>query len=280
MPRIVHLRRPPTLRVIDEPFVPRGIDLDDAERRWRALCRANPAYFDGRLLHVFGVSRNGHGGATIHVAECAYRWHAVNGPDFDTGARPIGVKGIVLAEGYVLVGRRSRHVSAYGGCWEFAPGGGVTPGVEPAEQLRRELQEETGIGRDATAAVSTDVPAPIARAIFFDEAVRTWEIVYLLRLARRAACTPASAEYDVLRWIELESVVSGTAPDVRDAPDPSEMRFEARSGTRPAAFPLGSLTTHVVPWTPAAALMRSLLPASSGTHHRSLEVRTSDSGRE
>lgn len=69
---------------------------DEIERRWNSLRAKNPNYFDGRLYHVLGVHRNGHGGATLHVMECAYRYHAVQTPDFDLGQRALGVKGVTM----------------------------------------------------------------------------------------------------------------------------------------------------------------------------------------
>ena len=49
--RFIHLRRPPVVSLTDEPFVP-GDAGPEVERRWEALRRANPAFFDGRVLQV------------------------------------------------------------------------------------------------------------------------------------------------------------------------------------------------------------------------------------
>jgi 8-oxo-dGTP pyrophosphatase MutT (NUDIX family) len=193
--RRIHLRRPPTLSVVDEPFVP-DVDaarLDEVDQRWDALRAANDAYFDGRLYHVLGVHRNGHGGAVLHVADCAYRFYAVQSPDFELGVRPLGVKGITGHGGRVLMGRRAASVSAYAGRWEFAPGGGVEPGdppsAQPARTLLAELREETG-------RTARREPTPIA--ILFDDVLGTWEIVYRIDATRDGV--PATAEYDELTW--------------------------------------------------------------------------------
>ena len=67
--RTILLRRPPVCAVVDEPFVP-DVDVDEVNRRWAMLQNERPAFFDGRILHVLGVHRNGCGGATINLVEC------------------------------------------------------------------------------------------------------------------------------------------------------------------------------------------------------------------
>ncbi|MHC5002834.1 MAG: NUDIX hydrolase, partial [Planctomycetota bacterium] len=169
MQRCLPLRRPPVLSVAEGPFVPSGADLDDVQRRWDALRDENPAYFDGRLYHVLGVHRNGHGGAVLHVVDCAYRLHAVQDETLDLGVRSLGVKGIVRRGRRALLGRRSGQVAAYRGCWEFAPGGVVEPGHPPAETIRAELAEETGLVAERE---------PTAIALLYDPGPRSWEIVF------------------------------------------------------------------------------------------------------
>ncbi len=198
--RTILLRRPANLSVVDGPFVPAGAPglLDDVDRRWAALRRRNPAYFDSSLYHVLGVHRNGCGGAVLHVAECAYRFHAVQDDRFDLGVRPLGVKGIVVRGGAVLVGRRADHVAGYPGRWEFAPGGvvepGARPGATPAAAIARELREETGL---------TASREPTAIAVLYDDVLRTWEMVFRIDAGPGAADrSPETDEYSVLEWRE------------------------------------------------------------------------------
>jgi len=178
--------------------------MDEAARRWDALCAGNPAYFDGRLCHVIGVHRNGCGGAVLHVADCAYRHFAVQDDEFDLGVRPLGVKGITRRpDGRVLVGRRSSSVAGYPGCWEFAPGGVVEPGERPAEAITKELREETGL----------TCPEPTAVAIMFDDGLRCWEIVY--RIAPRSEDVGVTDEYDELAWCEVDDLPADLTPIAR-----------------------------------------------------------------
>ena len=190
--RLIRLRRPPVLNVLSDRWVPGDVDLREVDALWRALCESNPRFHDGDLLHVLGVVRNGHAGATIHVAPSSYRFHAVRRLGFDTGVRPLGVKGLVVtthpetARVGLVAGLRSRDSGSYPGCWEYLPGGGVEPGdrpgsVDPVAVVRRELREELGVeGR----------VDPVALAIFEDRAVGTWEIVYRGRIDRLPADPP------------------------------------------------------------------------------------------
>ncbi len=188
--RLIRLRRPAQLSIIDEPFVPRAMSLDEVGARWDALRCKQPAYFDGPLWHVAGVHRNGHGGATIHVQPCSYRFFAVQHASEDLGCRPLGVKGITWHAERVLVGLRSQRVAGYPGCWELAPGGCVEPGNDPADVIRTELLEEASL-------VPSRPPLPVA--IFFDPGIQTWEIAFRLEVVEPAAV--ASPEYEELRWV-------------------------------------------------------------------------------
>jgi 8-oxo-dGTP pyrophosphatase MutT (NUDIX family) len=204
--RTIRLRRPATVSLLDEPFVPDGAPdlLEEVEARWDALCARNPAYFDGRLCHVFGVHRNGYGGAVIHAADCAFRFHAVQDERFDLGVRPLGVKGLTIRDEGVLLGRRAANVAAYGGQWEFAPGGVVEPGEDPAATVSRELEEETGLSIRGE-------PTPIA--ILYDPVVRSWEMVF--RMQPSSEGTPTTAEYDELRWCRRDELPSDLTPTAR-----------------------------------------------------------------
>lgn len=199
--QLIHLRRPPVLQIQDEPFVPDGNVLDEVNQRWAALCDLNPAYFDGRMYHVLGVHRNGHGGAVIHVNECAYRFYAVQRKGFDLGVKGLGVKGFTLRDNKALLGKRSTNVAVYKNKWEFAPGGVVEPHQQPTETIITELKEETGL------VVQTD-PTPIA--MICDSVAKTWEIIYTINDPQgEAQITP---EYTELKWCECDQLPSELSP--------------------------------------------------------------------
>ncbi len=201
-PRIIKLRRPPTVTVQEGPFVPERVCMDEVDRRWAAVCAAKPRSFDGRMSHVLGVHRNGHGGASIHVMDCAYRFFAVQDEQFDLGVRHLGVKGLTICDDRVLLGRRADDVMAYPGMWEFAPGGVLEPRRHPEAVLRSELEEETGI-QGAIA------PTPVA--IVFDSVARCWELVYRLRV-QDLPMGARSDEYSELSWCKPPNLPSPLSP--------------------------------------------------------------------
>lgn len=201
--RVIPLRRPPVLNVVPGTFVPTTPSLEEVDRAWDGLQRANRRYFDGRMLHVLGVSRNGHGGVVVHAMECAYRFYAVIGAGLETGVRPLGVKGIVEREGRWLMGLRSREVAYHAGQWEFVPGGCLEPDIAPDSMLERELGEESGFA-------AAGPPVPLA--LLYDPTACTWEIVHRLAVRERPGIDPPGWEYRELRWVEPGQEPSPLSP--------------------------------------------------------------------
>jgi len=197
--RLIPLRRPAQLSVVEGRFVPEGVPLDEVDRAWDALRRRVPRAHDGPMLHVLGHSRNGHGGVTIHCMQTSYRFHAVGREGLDTGVRPLGVKAVCLApDGGVLMARRGEGTLNYPGMWEFAPAGTLEPGVPPTDMILRELREETGW---------TAVAPPAVRALLFDPVARSWEIVFALDAA------PPAVPVESWECQELRTVLPGEWPD-------------------------------------------------------------------
>ncbi len=238
------LRRPPTLVALEGRFVPERVDGLEVDSRWRALCAENPRYFDGSLLHVLGVHRNGHGGVSIHVQESSYRFYAVQKTGLDCGIRPLGVKGISFVRdetgaSRVLFGRRSQSVAFYPGQWEFVPGGALEPGAQPAAQVTAELREETTL--------SPRQP-PIARALLFDPHAFTWEIVHAIELAS-ATAAEMGWEYDEFRLVSLaEQSVSLAERTVSCAEQPAPSRSDHSTlEHEPLPHPLAPVAIQMLP---------------------------------
>jgi len=183
----------------DDPWVPDQVPLGLVDERWGALCASNPKYFDGSIIHVLGVVRNGHGGVTIHVARSSYRFYAVQRTGIDTGTRPLGVKGLCRTPDGWLMGRRSDSVAFYPGQWEFVPGGSVPAGLAPADALSRELAEESGW--------SSGGPAR-AVAVLYDPHAFSWEIVSVLDVEPSNLPPSQPWEYD-----EVAVIASGREPE-------------------------------------------------------------------
>ncbi|MBC24029.1 MAG: hypothetical protein CMJ32_08970 [Phycisphaerae bacterium] len=199
--RCIRLRRPPVVHVQEGVHVPEDVSVDQVDERWEQLCLVNPRQFDGTILHVLSVTRNGCGGAVIHAIPCAWRYYAVSLAGLDTGVWPLGVKGYAMYEGSFLMGLRSGAVAGYPGTWEFAPGGGLQPGCDPAEMVLCELEEE--VGSCASGPVSSV-------AIIRDPIVKTWEIIHRFQLEKPPGAQVTGWEYD-----RLEMVVPGEEPHPR-----------------------------------------------------------------
>ena len=212
--RTIILRRPPVFNVLDEPFVPETVSLAEIDSAWDDLCIRNSRYHDGALMHVLGVVRNGHGGVTVHLAPCSYRFHAVRALGIDTGVRPLGAKGVCRFSEKMLVGLRGPEVGSYPNCWEYAPGGSVEPpppgeGIDAAATVLKELEEESGWKA---------VSQPIAVAMFLDEDAGTWEIVHTLDVAPgtpEVQESPPGWEYSELRLVQPGELPVPTSPAAR-----------------------------------------------------------------
>lgn len=195
--RAIRLRRPARIVIDDSAFVPE-VPLAQVNAAWDELVRGNPRFTDGECLHVTGVHRDGHGGATVHAVRSSYRMGAVRRMGLQTGFRGLGTKAIAHVGGRVLMGLRSPHVHAYPGQWEFAPGGGVEIGEAPEAGVARELVEECGVEAAAPAR---------AIAIIFDPVARAWEIVHDLRISQPPDAAP-SWEYAQLQMHDPHALPS------------------------------------------------------------------------
>lgn len=200
-PRTIRLRRPPRIIIDDSAFVP-WVALDDVNAAWDSIVSGNPRFTDGDCLHVVGVHRDGHGGATIHAVRASYRMGAVRRRGIETGFRGLGTKAIAHVGGRVMLGLRSPHVNAYPGLWEFAPGGGVEIGEAPEVGIVRELIEECGVAAAGPAR---------AVALLFDPVVQAWEIVHDVPMAHPPDAAPGW-EYSELAMCAPDELPSGLSP--------------------------------------------------------------------
>jgi len=97
-----------------------------------------------------------------------------------------------------------KHMGAYPNMWEFAPAGLMEPNQQPEDIIERELEEETGLMLSSP---------PTAVAIFFDEEVNTWEIVFQLVVV--GECQADGTEYESLAWFDINSMPTPMSPPAR-----------------------------------------------------------------
>ncbi len=199
--RVIWLRRPARVIASGVSFVPSACahEIDSA---WDALVAANRRLTDGPCWHVSGVHRDGHGGATIHVARTSYRMGAVRHCGVATGFVGLGTKAIAHWNGRLLIGRRADSCATYPGHWEFAPGGAVEPGEDPAAGIERELMEECASKTHQRAR---------AVAVFFDPFANNWEIVHELSIDSPPD-SPPNWEYSQLQLTQEIALPDPAAP--------------------------------------------------------------------
>jgi len=208
---IINLRRPAIVSLGDREWLPDPHLRAEAERRWSNMQVSNPKLYDGQMIHVAGVHRNGAGGAVIQGFPCAFRWYAVQsepdetGPSHDCMCRPLGVKGVTRCGDRVLLGRRAQWTTWQAGCWELAPSGGVEPGNSPEQALAAEYAEEIGRVLSST---------PRAEAVMFDPNTRTWEVVLTVDIPTDDIGFN-TGEYDEFVWTLPSEIPENTTPIAR-----------------------------------------------------------------
>ena len=190
--RLIWLRRPPRIIVGSEPFIA-ACEANLIDDTWSELCQRNPKLSDGPVFHVVGVHRDGHGGATIHVARTTYRMNAVRLAGIQSGFVGLGTRAIAHWNGKCLVGLRAANCASYSNQWEFAPAGSVEPDEDPAVGIERELLEECGVQAKSRA---------IAHALFLDPVVATWEIAHELAMIQPPDAPP-NWEYQKLEMVSV-----------------------------------------------------------------------------
>ncbi len=193
--RLIWLRRPPRIIVGTDAFVP-ACETHLIDDTWRELCQRNPKLSDGPVFHVVGVHRDGHGGATIHVARTTYRMNAVRLAGIKSGFVGLGTRAVAHWNGKCLVGLRAANCASYPNQWEFAPAGSVEPDEDAAVGIERELLEECGVQAKSRA---------IAHAVFLDPVVATWEIAHELAMMQPPDAPP-NWEYQKLEMVDAAHV--------------------------------------------------------------------------
>ena len=193
--RLIWLRRPPRILVGTDAFVP-ACKTHLIDEAWLQLCQRNPKLSDGQVFHVVGVHRDGHGGATIHVARTTYRMNAVRLVGIQSGFVGLGTRAVAHWNGRCLVGLRAANCASYPNQWEFAPAGSVEPDEDAAVGIERELLEECGVQAKSRA---------IAHAVFFDPVVATWEIAHELAMMQPPDAPP-NWEYQKLEMVDAAYV--------------------------------------------------------------------------
>jgi hypothetical protein len=189
---------------------------------WERECARRPGLFNGVLLSAVELS-----GDTLRVRLSEYRQFLAQRSQVELadrlGINPVAVSGLVVtSDDRWLFGRRGSGVTQYPLHFEAVPSGALderafagsipTPGLvlDPIKCLLNELYEEAGIDVAAVADVR-----PVG--LFLDVEERTYDLAYVVRLARsgaelRGQLSAHSHEYHALETLhtdEVGAVMSG-----------------------------------------------------------------------
>ena len=128
---------------------------------WEQALRKRPDSFVNGLIYTFESANVSGDKTVIHGRRARYFYYYAQhvDPSLDFGLVPVGVSGIIEVphgNGKALVAaKRGSDVTQYSGFYEFVPSGGIDEAsmhengqVDYTGQLRKELNEETGVGEN------------------------------------------------------------------------------------------------------------------------------------
>ena len=184
-------------------------EMDRGE--WDRIVLANPRVYDGPMIFVSRLDDDG----TLHCRAGSYREFVI-AQSVGRAVEALGVSGLVrykTPEGrfLTLIGRRGNQTRIYGGAWETAPRGTLSPpplGVQVTlrtleSQLQQEFAEEVG------AEIATAAMTPFA--LVRDPNAKSLDVLFVLSVDRAAYDHIENAirkggnwEYSQLRWVDLE----------------------------------------------------------------------------
>ncbi len=141
----------PLLRIVrSRPMLPAEVDAA-VERHWQAACARDPTLFNG---DVFSADAIGADGIAGHWTEFRRAVAQMREPALFAalGVRPTAVGGVLVGDGFVVLGRRPDNAVYQPGEWQLPPAGSLDPGAARTDgtldwrgQFLRELREELGL---------------------------------------------------------------------------------------------------------------------------------------
>lgn len=214
-----------TLEVVDlGPPPPLSSEVDRAvDDVWHRCIRERPTLHDGEVFSVASVAATRVTGWFV-----PYRRFVAQRADASLAEHlavaPLAVTGrTVIADGRLVVAKRSRRVTQDPGAWELAPAGGVDRSarrgdgrIDLGAALRGELREELGVPDRDVLSVS-----PVALVVDLADGVHDVVADVLLGIDADALLERfehrQSDEYDELRLVAVEDAADAFGSERRAA---------------------------------------------------------------
>jgi hypothetical protein len=193
-------------------------------RHWQSALARDPALFNG---DVFSADAIGEGGIDGHWTEFRRAVAQMREPALFgvLGVRPVAVGGVLVGDGFVLLGRRPGGAVYQPGEWQLPPAGSLDPGAARAGgtldwrgQFLRELGEELGLPAESVAGLAVLGAVEHAGSHVCDIGVAAR--LRVDEAAVRAAHAGANGEYGELAFVApgaLAAFLAGRAV-TRQAP--------------------------------------------------------------
>ncbi len=194
----------PVLRVTrPRPALPAAVEAA-VERHWQAARARDPSLFNGEVFSADAIGA----GMTGHWTEFRRVVAQMREPALFAalGVRPVAVGGVLVGDGFVLLGQRPDGAVYQPGEWQLPPAGSLDPGAARADgtldwrgQFLRELGEELGLPAESVAGLAVLGAVEHAGSHVCDIGVAAR--LRVDEAAVRAAHAGANGEYGELAFI-------------------------------------------------------------------------------
>jgi 8-oxo-dGTP pyrophosphatase MutT (NUDIX family) len=199
----------PALELVEPP------SLDAREReviqRWHeAVMRPEAGGYDADRLYLM-IPPPGAGIWQVFYAPYSWSQALAELPELRERVGVVAVAGLAVCDGLMLLCQRSHAMRVQPGVWSWTAEGALDVGEHDSPQLamRRELQEETGIGVDA------DAIRPMMRSASREDGAAVYWLIYRIELEDLPPLALDDTEVACAQWVADPSAVDPINERVR-----------------------------------------------------------------
>lgn len=197
------------VRLIDKPLKITSEQQAVVDRIWAEESAKNSSLFNGKIVSYSAHSFQGDKLIiNCFMTEYKYFLAELNDKTLKLGIEPLAVSGIVIdTNNKVLFGARSETTTEYPGFYELVPSGSISSEningseVNFTNQLKQELQEETGISPDRVTEV-------IPIGLIYDKRDKVFDICGAIILDEKLPGEFKSTEYALFETASVDELPS------------------------------------------------------------------------